>query len=237
MPEPTNTLLIEGPFEELAEELAQYLDNVKKTQSEDASSVHSEVMRLLEQNQKDEALKRLVTASIVLNSAPEKGLTRPLFLSFRWLPAVANTNMTATEFIPSYNLLIHLLRQSPNFNRFLPKVCQILSSPITSSPVNGPGMALSILTTIFNVMQPDNDTRYHVFLAILSVVRANGLYESLRPQLKNLDRWIAEWDSDEDEQQRLFLGIADVAADAGEEEYVSCNAFHLVRRDSTRHAE
>ena len=75
MPEPANTLLIEGSFEELAEELAQYLDNVKKTQSEDGSStVHGEVMRLLEQNQKDDVLKKLVTASVVLNSAPEKGM-------------------------------------------------------------------------------------------------------------------------------------------------------------------
>ena len=73
MPGPTNTLLIEGPFEELAEELAQYLDNVKRTPADDASSVQAEVSRLLESNQKDDALKKLVTASVVLNSAPEKG--------------------------------------------------------------------------------------------------------------------------------------------------------------------
>ncbi|KAI9792061.1 MAG: hypothetical protein M1816_003043 [Peltula sp. TS41687] len=208
MPEPANTLLIEGSFEELAEELAQYLDNVKKTpaqqqqqqqqqqQSEEvgSSSLHGEVMRLLETNQKDEVLKRLVTTSTSLNSAPEK------------------------EFTQAYNLLVHLVRQSPNINMFLPRICANLSQPISSSPMNGAGMALSILSTIFNILQPDNDTRFHVFLAILSVVKNHGMYEVLRPQLKNLDRWIAEWESDEEDQQKLFLEIANVAEDAGEDE-------------------
>lgn len=80
MPEPANTLLIEGSFEELAEELGQYVDGLKKTPSDDASSLHGEVMRLLGQNQKDEVLKRLVTASTILNSAPEKGMYTSIVL-------------------------------------------------------------------------------------------------------------------------------------------------------------
>lgn len=124
------------------------------------------------------------------------------------------------EFIQTYNLLIHLVRQSPNLNMFLPRICQNLSQPVTSSPQNGPAMVLTVLSTIFNILQPDNDVRYHVFLAIISVVKSNGMYEALRPQLKNVDRWIAEWESDEAEQQKLFLEIAMVAEDAGETEYV-----------------
>lgn len=73
MPEPANTLLIEGSFEELAEELAQYLAQLKKPAAEDGSSVHADVVRLLEQNQKDEVLKKLVTASVLLTAAPERG--------------------------------------------------------------------------------------------------------------------------------------------------------------------
>lgn len=73
MPGPSNTLLIEGTFEELADELAQYIDDVRKKQSDDSSTLKAEVAPLLEQGQKDEALKKLVTASAVLNSAPEKG--------------------------------------------------------------------------------------------------------------------------------------------------------------------
>ena len=78
MPGPTNTLLIEGTFEELADELAQYIDDVKKKQSEDGPTLRNEVAPLLE-GQKDEALKKLVTASAVLNSAPEKGI--PIYLT------------------------------------------------------------------------------------------------------------------------------------------------------------
>lgn len=40
----------------------------------------------------------------------------------------------------------------------------------------------------------------------------------LRPQLKNLDSWISQWETDEEDQRKLYLDIAEVASDAGEEE-------------------
>lgn len=83
MPAPTNTLLIEGTFTELCEELAQYIDVLRKNEG---PSVHAEVAPLLEplrqqeQNeqepdlkQRDEVLKKIVSAAAVLNSAPENG--------------------------------------------------------------------------------------------------------------------------------------------------------------------
>ena len=73
MPGPANTLLIEGSFEELADELAHYIDEVQKKQNPDNANVQTEIAPLLEKGQKDEALKKLVTASDVLNTAPEKG--------------------------------------------------------------------------------------------------------------------------------------------------------------------
>ena len=88
MPGPSNTLLIEGTFSELAEELAQYLDVLAK--SAEGAGVNAEIEPLLnplresEQNpdsaddsqnqkQKDEVLKKLVTKATVLHSAPERG--------------------------------------------------------------------------------------------------------------------------------------------------------------------
>jgi translation initiation factor 3 subunit M len=89
---PTNTLLIEGSFAELADELAQYIDTIRKTQSE-GSSLQAEIAQTLEllreqeqaeeepsstQNQqilkqRDDVLKKLVIAAVALNAAPEKG--------------------------------------------------------------------------------------------------------------------------------------------------------------------
>lgn len=81
MPAPTNTLLIEGSFSELAEEFAQYIDTLRKE-----GSLQSEIAPLLEPirqqeqsegepdlKQRDEVLKKLVGAAAVLNGAPEKG--------------------------------------------------------------------------------------------------------------------------------------------------------------------
>lgn len=74
MPGPVTTLLIEGSFEELADELAQYIDGLKKSQGDESSSVQSTTADLLKENKKDEALKQLVMGSQSLNQAPEKGM-------------------------------------------------------------------------------------------------------------------------------------------------------------------
>lgn len=73
MPGPSNTLLIEGSFEELADELSHYLDDVRKKDGDTNTAIQTEIAQLLEQNHKDEVLKKLVTGSTALNSAPEKG--------------------------------------------------------------------------------------------------------------------------------------------------------------------
>ncbi|TVY93643.1 Eukaryotic translation initiation factor 3 subunit M [Lachnellula willkommii] len=155
--------------------------------------ISTEIEPLLEANTKDEVLKKLVTASAGLNAYPEK------------------------EFTAAYNLLVYLVMQSPNVNMFLPRMCEHLSKPITSAPLNGSGLALNVLTTIFNLLQPDNDVRWNVFSAILRLVKNSGNFEVLRPQLKKLDQWIEEWELDEEDQRKLYGQLADVAEDAGEQ--------------------
>ncbi|KAK7184128.1 hypothetical protein DPSP01_001233 [Paraphaeosphaeria sporulosa] len=195
MPGPQTTLLIEGTFEELADELAQYIDSLKKSQGDESSAIQAETVELLKENKKDEVLKKLVMGSQVLNQAPEK------------------------EFIAAYNLLIHLVRQSPNVPMFLPKICAHLSAPISSSPANGGGLALSVLSTVFNTLPSDHsELRFHVLLAILRVIRATSNFETLRPQLKQLDKWLEDWETEEADDRKLYLAVSDVAADAGEDE-------------------
>ena len=91
MPGPSNTLLIEGSFSELAEELAQYIDNLSKTEpgAGAQSEIESSIAKIREtevsqeaktvdatqvQKDKDDVLKKIVTKATVLNSAPERGL-------------------------------------------------------------------------------------------------------------------------------------------------------------------
>lgn len=92
MPGPANTLLIEGSFAELSEELAQYIDNIKKTEegsgvqaeiaptiaklreSDQSSGEPSEANEKEAEQQRTTVLKSLVQSSAVLNSAPEKGV-------------------------------------------------------------------------------------------------------------------------------------------------------------------
>lgn len=74
MPGPKNTLLIEGSFEELTDEFAQYVDTLKKSQGDESSNIQQESADLLKENKKDEVLKKLVVGAQALNQAPEKGM-------------------------------------------------------------------------------------------------------------------------------------------------------------------
>lgn len=72
MPSPNRTLLIEGTIEELADELALYIDDLRQKQNVEGA-IQPEVNSLLQEKKIEDALKKLVGASLILNSAPEKG--------------------------------------------------------------------------------------------------------------------------------------------------------------------
>jgi translation initiation factor 3 subunit M len=120
------------------------------------------------------------------------------------------------EIIAAYNLLVYIIRQAPKPEMFLSRICQYLSKPISTSPQNGTGLALAILSTVFNTVPADSEARFHIFRAVLSVVKSSNNFETLEPQLKNLDAWIAQWDIDGDEQRQLYLEISEAAESSGE---------------------
>ncbi|KAI1083143.1 hypothetical protein F5B20DRAFT_568846 [Whalleya microplaca] len=175
-------VFVDGTFAELAQEMSDYVH------------VGDDVKPLLEKDQKDEVLKKIIIASSALNSVPEK------------------------EFTAAYNLLVYLVLQSDNARMFLPRVCDNLMKPITSSPVNGPGLALNALTNIFNMLQPDNELRYNVFMAILRFVKQHQMFDNLKRYLPNLDTWLKDWDTDEEDQRKLYEDVADVAHETGDQE-------------------
>ena len=219
MPAPVNTLLIDGSFEELSEELAQYIDDLKKKQSDEAANTRTEIAPFLEQGRQDDILKKLVANSIALNAAPEKGtLACVLYIVYLL--------MFWAEFVAAYNLLVHLVRHSPEPNRFLARICQNLSQPIISSPYNSTGLALSVLTTIFNIIPQDDETRFHIFRAILDVIRKSSSFELLKPQLKKLDSWLKLWEIDDENQLKLYQQIAELAEESSEREQAY---FYLLR--------
>jgi translation initiation factor 3 subunit M len=119
---------------------------------------------------------------------------------------------------------------------FLPRLCQNLSKPIPSSPANGAGLALAILSTVFNTVSPDSETRFHIFMAILQVIKSSLNFETLRPQLKNLDTWMEEWDIDEEQERKIYLELAEVATKSGESEasydYLICALRTIPSEDS-----
>lgn len=75
-----NTLLIEGSFEELCDELAVYLDGLLTAQDQTAN-VQSEIQPLLQAEKKDDVISALVKSSAILNTAPERGVS-PMLVAY-----------------------------------------------------------------------------------------------------------------------------------------------------------
>lgn len=113
------------------------------------------------------------------------------------------------------------MRSSEDLPQLLPTILKNLSTPPASSPVNGPALLIHALSTIFNVLPADSSLRYPVFTATLRVVSGYEMYDVLSPQLKNVERWVREWESPASEIRELYLHIAGIAEKAGDDEYVS----------------
>ncbi|AEO70435.1 uncharacterized protein THITE_72918 [Thermothielavioides terrestris NRRL 8126] len=160
----------------------------------DYVQVGDQVKPYLEKDQPEAALQIIVKASSYLNSAPEK------------------------EFTGAYNLLIHLVLQSQDPKKYLPTVCGNLLKPITSSPAHGFTLAANALSTVFNLLERSNPLRYNVFMQIIRFIRQNAQFDLLKPRLKNLEGWFTEWDTDEEDQRKLYLEVSEAAAEAGDEE-------------------
>ncbi|KAK4136347.1 eukaryotic translation initiation factor 3 subunit M [Trichocladium antarcticum] len=160
----------------------------------DYVQIGDQVKPLLERDQNEEALQAIVKASHVLNSVPEK------------------------DFTGAYNLLVHLVLQSKDPKKYLPVVCGNLLKPITSSPTHGFTLAANALSTVFNLLEQDNPLRYNVLLQITRFIRQHNQFDVLKPRLKSLEDWFATWDTDEEDQRRLYVDVSDAAAEGGDDE-------------------
>lgn len=172
----------------------------------DYIKVGDEIRPLLEKSQTEEALAAIVKASSTLNSAPEK------------------------EFGPAYNLLIFaVINHSKEPKKHLQPICQNLTKPITSSPVNGRDLALGSLSTIFNLLSKDDPVRFNVFHQIVRFVKLNNLFDTIKPALKNVPGWLEAWGTEAEDQQRLYTEIAD-AAEAADEPKIAYEHLLLALR-------
>lgn len=177
-------VFVDGSFEELALEMAEYLkaEEAKQLLSGDKKGA------------KEDVLAKLVAASTGLTTVPEK------------------------EYTAASNLLIHLVLQSSDPKKHLPALCNVFSKPLSGSPVHGAGLALNALTTVFNLLAPEDPVRARVFMEILRFLRAHGLFEALRQYVDKLPEWMDAWGTGEDYQRKLYEELADAALEAGEEE-------------------
>jgi translation initiation factor 3 subunit M len=149
---------------------------------------------LVDSGQKEEVIAKLVANASALNSAPEK------------------------EFTAASNLMIYLVFQSGDPRRYLQSLCNNFAKPMQSSPVNAVGLTLNALTTIFNLLPPENPIRARVFLEILKFLKQHGLFETLRPYLAHLEAWNELWGTEEELQRNMYTEIAEVAMEAGNPE-------------------
>lgn len=88
-------------------------------------------------------------------------------------------------------------------------------------------MSIHALSTIFNVLPASSPLRYSVLRTTIGVVAEYGMYETLAPQLKNVEKWIGEWQSSAEDTRNLYLVIAGIAEKSKDDEYVPTNPNFL----------
>ena len=88
MPGAKTTLLIEGTFEELTDEFAQYIDSLKKSQGDESANLQAESAELLKENKKDRKRSAHVSrdthvpgASARFVASPRRSLAPSLLVS------------------------------------------------------------------------------------------------------------------------------------------------------------
>jgi translation initiation factor 3 subunit M len=146
-----------GSFNELAVELAHYLDTLRKSDD----TIQPAIEESLKKEDRGAVLKLLTENANVLNSAPEKSECSSGLLLLQTF------NCAFLDIIPAYNLLLHLARQSPNPDIYFTQIChQLISAPMALSQ-HGVGLTLTILSTIFNIIPADGGSRYQVLQSIL----------------------------------------------------------------------
>jgi len=176
-------VFVDGTFAELAQELADYMQ------------IGDDVKASLDKDQREDALGKIVRASIFLHSAPEK------------------------DIVGAYNLLIHLvINESKDPKKYLQTLCTNLHKPFTSSAFNSANIALTEFQAVFNLIPPGNPLRYHVLGEILKFAKAQSMWELMKPSLKSLPQWLENWEVDEEDQRKMFMNIAEFAMDANDDE-------------------
>lgn len=102
------------------------------------------------------------------------------------------------------------------------RLCSYLEKPTTTATQHRSALAIATLTTIFNVLPSSSSTRYHVFLAIVKVIRAKSSqqsFDALIPQLEaNISDWEQAWELDAEELRALYTAVADVANASGDQD-------------------
>ncbi|KAI6358429.1 hypothetical protein MCOR25_007306 [Pyricularia grisea] len=177
--------------------------------------ISDEIQPLLDSEKESEALAKIVTESKKLNAIPEK------------------------EFTGAYNLLVHLVLQSKEPKKHLPTICQNLTRPVTSSPQHGAQLALFELTSIFNLLKPNDPVRFNVFIQIIRFYKIHSIpiSDHLKSALKQLPRWLQSWDLDEEDQRKMYLEVIEVMTAAGEEEEAYQHILKALRTFDSDDAE
>ena len=104
MPGPSNTLLIEGSFGELAEELAQYLDPLLK--SEPGAGLEAEIEPALkeirEKEQAEEPAKDSTAVTNDVTSNWKLGVQLWTFMKFPFVTAIAKTDSAGVKYVEAF---------------------------------------------------------------------------------------------------------------------------------------
>ena len=166
------------------EDLARYISTLKKEEG-DVPPFTAEVLALLAKGKTEEIAAKFAAASSVLVTAPSK------------------------ELEGAFNLLICYLRKVKK--EVLHGLVLQVIEPFSSQQLAGKVTHfLSVLGNLYSQLEPNNPTRYDVYVTILKFGTKQHRLQSLQGGFAHVDEWLAEWGVEVQKKRDLYLLIRDI---------------------------
>lgn len=162
------------------------------------------LFELLKKGENEEIVNILTAESTALSNSSEKGTLNT--------PSPKSSRTYFGDFEPAYNLLIHLVLTSKSVSTHLAQIIQNLATPPPFP--QGPGIAIAVLSTLFNLIPEEPQLQFSVFKSILGISQEYGLYEYISGYFNSVNEWLKEWNVSEEEQRQIWASIIAMAEKA-----------------------
>ncbi|KAJ1928219.1 hypothetical protein IWQ60_002248 [Tieghemiomyces parasiticus] len=178
-----NTVFVDGPLTQQAEELALHCAKQSGSEQPEESTLVKKLHALDPETPADELVALLMPELSALSATPAK------------------------EYEAAYNQLFFIVKSAAPAT--IAKSLSALMNEITTGAAEVPvALRLKVLSNLFNLLPAQSPLRADIFLAVVRLAARSDLSQAVVPQLAKLDLWAKEWQLTPAQVTQLYLEIS-----------------------------